>query len=237
MHLILGDALVEVKKLGTDSIDLVLTDIPYGEVNREAAIRNLDKGKADVLSFSLPQLVSELVRVCRGSFYMFCGIEQVSELKRLFVDAGCVSVRLGIWEKSNASPMNGSFSWLSNIECCLFAKKSGAFFSDREAFSSCVWQCPCIHEMEHPTQKPLDLFARLVCASSKQGDVVFDPFMGSGTTGIACSQLHRRFIGCEIDSAFFLIAAKRIEKATGIFDQLNLWSKGFLVGQPEHCTN
>ena len=215
--LLLCDALVELadqSKYAPDSVDLVLTDIPYGEVNRESGgLRNFDKGAADVISFPLSALVAHLVRICKGSFYIFCGIEQVSELKRLFVDAGLSGIRLCIWEKTNASPINGTHHWLSSIECCMFAKKSGAFFSDIEALESCVWEEPTVHEQCHPTEKPLALFSRLIRASSKKGEVVLDPFMGSGTAGEAAVLSGRRFQGFEIKPEFFAIAKERITRA------------------------
>ena len=65
-------------------------------------------------------------------------------------------------------------------------------------------------ERWHPTQKPLDLMVKIIEDNSQEGDVVFDPFMGSGTTGVACVQANRSFIGCEIDAKYFKIAKRRI---------------------------
>lgn len=64
----------------------------------------------------------------------------------------------------------------------------------------------------HSTQKPLDLITRLVLASSNEDDIILDPFMGSGTTGVACKNLNRNFIGIELDENYFNIAKDRIEK-------------------------
>lgn len=216
-QLILGDCLHELKKLSDNSIDLVLTDIPYGEVNRlSGGLRNLDKGAADVAKFELADLVKQLDRVCKGSFYLFCGIEQVSPLKILFASLG-YSVRLCIWEKTNPSPMNGTHLWLSSIECCVFAKKPGAFFDESEACSSCVWRAPVVHAQRHPTQKPVELFARLIHASTQEGAVVLDPFMGSGTTGVAAQETLRKFVGIEIEPKWFQLASTRILLTTPSF--------------------
>ena len=65
----------------------------------------------------------------------------------------------------------------------------------------------------HPTIKPIGLIEKLVRNSSKVGDVILDPFMGSGTTGVACKALGRDFIGIELDDEYFNIAKKRIEEA------------------------
>lgn len=64
-----------------------------------------------------------------------------------------------------------------------------------------------------PTQKPVDLCAYLINTYSNPGDTIFDPFMGSGTTGVACVQTGRNFIGIEIDPTYYAIAEKRIKDA------------------------
>lgn len=66
---------------------------------------------------------------------------------------------------------------------------------------------------EHPTQKPVDLMAWLIRSYSNEGDTILDPFMGSGTTGVACVQTGRNFIGIEIDPMYFAIAQRRIAEA------------------------
>ncbi len=68
-------------------------------------------------------------------------------------------------------------------------------------------------EREHPNEKPLMLMRTLVETLSNVGDVILDPFMGSGTTGVACMKLDRKFIGIEIEERYFQIACKRIEQA------------------------
>ena len=65
----------------------------------------------------------------------------------------------------------------------------------------------------HPTQKPLDLITKLILQSSNEGDLVLDPFMGSGTTAIACMNTNRKYIGFELDKHYCEIANERIQKA------------------------
>ncbi len=73
------------------------------------------------------------------------------------------------------------------------------------------WSMP--ENTEHPTQKPEKLVAKIILASSKEGDVVFDPFLGSGTTSVTAKKLHRKFLGIELDEDFACIAEKRLELA------------------------
>lgn len=71
---------------------------------------------------------------------------------------------------------------------------------------------------EHPTEKPLYAIKRILQTNSNQDSLILDPFMGSGTTGVACAELHRRFIGIEINEAYFNIAKRRIESVNQTFN-------------------
>ena len=210
MKLFNGDCMDLLPTFGKDSVSLVLTDIPYGEVNRESGgLRSLNKGAADEMLFSLDPFVSELVRVCSGSFYVFCGIQQISHLTSLFEREG-LSTRLGFWEKTNPSPMNGEHLWMSAVECCVFARKAKATFN--EHCKAPIWRGGTCESKIHDTQKPVGLFQRLVKASSLPGDTVLDPCMGSGTTGIACHITGRDFVGIELNKKYFEAAEKRLMK-------------------------
>ena len=103
---ICGDCLEVMKDIPDKSVDLILTDIPYGGVNRNSnGLRNLDKGKADIVEFSLQEMMNEFLRVTKGSGYIFCGWEQISELISILRE-NKISQRLCVWRKTNPSPMN-----------------------------------------------------------------------------------------------------------------------------------
>jgi len=194
------------------TVDLVMTDIPYGEVNRKTnGLRDLDKKAADTVDFDVCELTRLLCAKTKGSIYMFCGTEQVSDIRRTMVECG-LSTRLIVWEKTNPSPMNGEYIWLSGVEVCVFGKKSGATFNAR--CRNTVLRYPCGERDLHPTQKPLLLIQDLIEVSTKAGDVVFDPFMGSGTTGVACANTGRCFIGIERDDGYYAICENRIRNET-----------------------
>jgi site-specific DNA-methyltransferase (adenine-specific) len=211
MHLMQGDCLEQMKEIPDKSVNMVLTDIPYGKVNRSSnGLRNLDKGLADDTTFELNQVLQEVRRVCSGTSYIFCGTEQVSEIRAYFAENGW-STRLGIWEKTNPSPMNGQHMWLSSVECCVYAKVKGSVFN--EHCKSSVWRFATARGKLHPTMKPVRLMEYLIKTSSNVGDTVLDFTMGSGTTGIACVNTNRNFIGIELDEGYFKIAKERIEQA------------------------
>lgn len=210
----LGDCLEILPSIEANSIDLVLTDIPYNEANRESnGLRLLDKGIADDSPIDIEAFLKEATRVCRGSFYVFCGFQQVSLIDSFFRRQG-ISERCLVWEKTNPSPMNGESIWLSGIELCVYGKKARATFNGHCVNS--VIRCPAGSSKIHPTEKPLPLFEKLMLMSSDEGDTVLDPFMGSGTTAIACMgnglSKGRRFIGIEKDPEYFAVAEKRIRQ-------------------------
>lgn len=206
-----GDCLEVMARLPARSVDLVLCDLPYGEVSQESGgLRLLDRGNADTCDINLRALVADMVRICTGSFYLFCGTEQISPLVSYFRAYG-LTTRVGAWEKTNPSPMNGTRLWISGLEFCVFARKANATFN--EHCKKALWQAPSGRAKIHPTEKPVSLMERLVLASSDLGQVALDCTMGSGTTGVAAAHTGRRFIGIERDPSYFAIAHKRISAA------------------------
>lgn len=211
LKLMKGDCLELMKTLPDSSVDMVLCDLPYGEVNQKSAgLRLLDRTKADVCNIDLEVLCSEFFRLARGSIYAFCGTEQISVIVGHFKALG-MTTRVCVWEKTNPSPMNGTRLWISGLEFCVFARKANATFN--EHCKKALWQSPSGRSKFHPTEKPLKLMERLVRASSNEGDVILDCVMGSGTTGVACVNTGRKFIGMEMDSEYFSIAEARIATA------------------------
>lgn len=206
-----GDCLELMSNIPSNSVHMVLCDLPYGEVSQKSSgLRLLDRGKADLCEMDLGVLAAEFNRVCKGSIYAFCGTEQISRLVGFFKSHG-MTTRVCAWEKTNPSPMNGTRLWLSGLEFCVFARKPNATFN--EHCKKALWQAPSGRSKIHPTEKPVKLMERLILASSHQGDTVLDNCMGSGTTGVACANTDRHFIGMEMDAGYFNIAKSRIADA------------------------
>ena len=203
------DCMNVLRALPSKSVDLVITDPPYGEVNQESnGLRNLDKGVADIVDFDFDEWLQEIIRVCRGSWYIWCGYEQLGKIYKQF-KINNISTRCIIWEKTNPSPMNGEYIWLSGIEPCVYGKRSGATYNG--FCQNTVIRCDSEKNTIHPTQKPIDLFAKLVRTSSKPGDIVLDTFSGSGTTAVVCHRLQRHFICVEKDLGFWQKSQQRIQ--------------------------
>ena len=211
----LGDCLELMKDIPDGSVDLVLTDIPYGECNRnDNGLRNLNKENADIETFNLQEFLIEVYRVTKGTIVVFCGQHQFSEIKNFFQekqDKNKGTVRQLVWRKTNPSPMNGKHIYLSGIENAVWFKKRGGVFNAN--CKNTVFDYPCGRSKLHPTEKNHDLLKELIFDNSNEGDIVFDPCMGSGSHGLVAVENNRRFIGIELDEGYFNIAKKRIEEA------------------------
>lgn len=202
------DCMKGMKELADNSVDLVLTDIPYGEVNRKSnGLRNLDKGDADIETFDYEEFTKLCIQKCKGSIYIFCGTHQLGRIREIMKDSG-MTTRIIVWHKSNPSPMNGQHVWLSGVEFAVYGKKKGATFNAK--CRNTVLKHPCGRNKIHPTEKNLKLFKELIGVSSNEGDWVLDPCMGSGTTAVACKELIRRFIGFELSKEYYDKAIKRL---------------------------
>lgn len=207
---LLGDCFEQMATLPNASIDMILCDLPYGEVSQKSGgLRLLDRGTADRIDFDLEPAVAELLRVCRGSFYVFCGTEQISPLVSVF-RAAKATTRVGAWDKTNPSPMNGTRLWVSGLEFCVFARCPNATFN--EHCKKALWSAPSGRAKTHPTEKPVALFERLVRASSSPGDVVLDITAGSGTTAIAAENAGRKWICIERDPDYYAKATERVRR-------------------------
>ena len=192
-------------------IDLVLTDIPYNSVNRSSnGLRNLDKGNADILTFNLYNFLDELYRVTKGSIIIFCGMNQVSDIFNYFdkyAKEHKGTVRQLIWKKTNPSPMNGDYIYLSGVENAVWFKKRGSVFNAH--CKSNVFEYSCGKSKLHPTEKNHDLLKDLILDNSNENDIIFDPCCGSGSHCLVAKENNRLFIGCELNKEYFNIAKER----------------------------
>jgi len=219
------DCMEGFKYIDDNSVQMILTDIPYGNVSKngeerakyKGQLRKIDKGNADIITFNLQEFLNECYRVCSGTIYIFCGKEQISEIFTYFSNKKDMMVRQCIWHKSNPSPSNGQHMWLDTIENCVFAKKRKQTFNRHCKHN--VWQFPVGRSKIHPTEKPLKLFEYLIESSSNEGDIVFDPCIGSGTTAIAALNLNRKYIGFELNKDYYIKAKERIENHVTMVNQ------------------
>ena len=208
------DCMEFMKTLPNNSVDVIITDIPYGVVTRESnGLRNLDKEKADVVTFDTLAFIKECYRIAKSSITIFCGKEQFSEIHNFFNEEQKKkkgTVRQLVWEKTNPTPFNGQYVYLSGIENAVWFRKSKGTFNahcKNTVFCYPVWSGK---NRIHPTEKHHDLIKEIMLDNSNEGDLIFDPCAGSGSTLLVAKQNNRNYLGCELDKEYYDKALKRL---------------------------
>lgn len=201
---------------------MLLTDIPYEEVNRkDNGLRNLNKEKADIKTFEIKDFLN-IIYDKADIFIIFCGQNQISEIFNYFNKKqknGKGTVRQLVWCKSNPSPMNGEYVYLSGTENAVWFKKKGTGKMNCKCKKN-YFIHPTGSSKFHPTEKNHKLLEELILDNTNENDTIIDCCMGSGSTGIVALQNNRNFIGIELDEKYFEIAKKRIEETE---EQLTLF--------------
>lgn len=199
-----------MSKMDDGAVDFTLTDIPYDAVNRDSnGLRNLDKGNADIITFNLDEFLKQVLRVTSNSICIFCGKEQFSQIYKFFANICKGTVRPIIWEKTNPSPMNGQYIYLSGVEMGVWYKKQGAKTFNAHCKNT-VFHYPNGRSKLHPTEKNHALLEDLIKDNTNEGQTVFDPCCGSGSSCFVAKNLGRKYIGVELDKDYFDVAVKRI---------------------------
>ena len=208
-----GDCLEVMKDIPDGSVDLVLTDPPYGMDFQSHFRKEMYSkiGNDKVLDW-LESYVDECFRILKDdtAVYFFCSWHNVDVFKQAIEKKFKVKNIL-IWEKNNTSMGDLKGSYAPKYEMVIFAHKgrkllNGFRYAD-------VIKANRTGNKLHPTEKPVDLLELFIKNSSDENAVVFDGFMGSGSTGVACVNTNRNFIGIELDENYFNIAKERIENA------------------------
>lgn len=220
VKLLQGDCLEVMRSIPDGSVDLVLTDPPYN-IARDNNFQSMgragidfgewDKG-ADLFSY-----INEVYRVLdrNGSFIVFNDWKNLGDISRYAENLGFVTKDMLRLEKTNPMPRNRDRRYITDYECAIwFTMPKAKWVFNRQHDK---YQRPkFVHSIDkglHPTQKSLGLMTDLVNIHSDKGSVILDPFMGSGSTGVAAKNLSMRFIGIELDPTYFAIAKNRIESA------------------------
>lgn len=216
-----GDCLMLLRDIPDHSIDLVVTDPPYlietagGGLNRDPGRKIWDNLKPLENGFDTAVL-DELCRVLKKvNIYIFCSLKQVPILLNYFVTQHHCNFNILCWHKTDPTPACGN-KYLSDTEYIMFFREKGVKIGGNYHTKRTYYVTPSNRaeskKYGHPTVKPLDIVKNLIINSSAEGDIVLDPFMGSGTTCVAAAQLNRRYIGIDLDEASYEIALSRIAK-------------------------
>ena len=211
INLMKGDCLERMKEIPDGSVDMVLTDPPYGmdfqsnyRNEKHSKIRN-DKDLSWLIDWS-----NELFRVTADNtaHYVFCSFHNIDKFKQALEQKFKIKNIL-VWEKNNTSMGDLKADFAPKYEMIIFIQKGRRLINGKRDPN--ILKFNKTGNKLHPTQKPIKLLEYLLTKFSDEGQTILDPFMGSGSTGVAAKNLNRKFIGIELDEAYFEIAKNRIE--------------------------
>ena len=232
-HLICGDCVSVMRCLPQESVDCILTDPPYNiGLFMHERNTNLQKMRENQFAYAgwdnmqygdWKRNMSRFFKQCsmvlkeRGTLIVFMSVIKVADIIEIASKYGFYYKTTGVWHKTNPMPRNMNLHFVNSTECWIYfiyKGTSGTFNNNNEVkhdfLESSV--CPASEKKfgNHPTQKPLKILKELLLCVSNPNDLILDPFMGSGSTCVACVELGRRYIGIELDESYYDIAKKRI---------------------------
>lgn len=226
-YLLQGDSKELIKKIPDQFVDLILTDPPYNigkhstgniPLPGRSAINN-DVALWDQVDFHPEEWVDEFLRILKptGNLFIFTSYNQLGRWYDC-LDHRMDTTQFMIWHKTNPAPKIFKAGFLNSCEMiyCGWNKKHTWNFISQTEMHNFIESPICMRperlsNPKHPAQKPTAVLKKIVTIASNEGDVVFDPFMGVGSTGVAAQALQRRFIGFELDEAYFNASKERIE--------------------------
>jgi site-specific DNA-methyltransferase (adenine-specific) len=231
-----------LKNIRSNSVDLVIADPPYN-LGKDYGNNSDNKSFDEYMDFS-QNWIKEAHRILKntGTMYIFMGVRFISYLYML-LEKECKFIfnswitwhyTQGLGKTKGFSPRHDDILMFSKTGDCKFIldniripqKYYRSVNNMRGANPGDVWQFSHIHycnknRQEHPTQKPEGLIERMVLASSEEGDMVIDPFAGSGTTLRVCQQLNRNCIGIELNPEYVKLANERLKQPFNGFDSID----------------
>lgn len=216
-----------IKKIPDKSIDLVYIDIPYDidyngggclHSKIDDALRSVMQDNETLTNGIDYSILDELCRVMKKIYiYIWCSKSQIFDLMKYFIEEKKCLFHPIVWCKTNPIPF-GASNFLSDKEYCMCFYERGVNFNDGWEHKS-TYYISSINTKdkdlyEHPTIKPLEFVKNHILNSTKEGDIVLDCFMGSGTTAVACKELGRHYIGFELNPEYYKIAIDRLNGIT-----------------------
>lgn len=224
----LGNAYTMYKELLQNNMKVnhIITDPPYNisQDNNFSTMKNprkgVDFGEWDK-DFDLYNWISDYSNLLdkNGSMIIFCSYRFISHIIDKLESSGLIVKDVIIWKKSNPMPRNIDRRYVQDTEFAVWAVNKNAKWifnkpTDKSYLRSC-YETPTVSGKEktnHPTQKSLKLMENIIKVHTNENDIILDPFMGSGSTGVASIKNNRKFVGIELDKEYFNIANDRLEK-------------------------
>lgn len=201
-----GDALSVLKGWPDRFVDLVVTDPPYGNAIAYGRAKRRIAGDENPLVGLMAMAEAYRVLKRNSNAYVFADIKHLGFIENFFVRYTGYRIRdVLIWDKAH---MGLGYGFRRRYECIFALEKGKPEYRDKGLPN--VIAVPRVNTKDHPHAKPVDLIKRLIRTSSDEGEIVLDPFVGSGTTCVAAAALGRRYLGIELSPAYAAIARKRL---------------------------
>ncbi len=207
-----GDCLVELPKLASNSVDLIVTDPPYGmDYQSSRRTDKYDKIEGDFDLAFLKPFLKEAYRVLKDNshIYLFCNDYAISDFRKEMELVGFTPKRTLVWVKNNHTSGDLEGDYGNKTEFIIFGHKGRRKLNGNRD-TNVVKAKKSLNEL-HPTEKPVELMKYLIEKSSDVGDLVLDPFAGSGSTLLASKSLSRDYIGFEINQNYHKTAEERLK--------------------------
>lgn len=174
--------------------------------------------------FNMERFVKELPRIVKenSNVVIFNDWKKLESSKRIMEDNQISVKRCLVLNKSNPAPFNRDRLFVNDVEFALWGvynsknKPTKWTFNRQEKYEKCIINTTVQSKKYHPTMKDINVIEKLLMILSNKGDIILDPFSGSGTTAIACINNNRNFIGFELNKDYYDISLDRIEKETGV---------------------
>lgn len=214
MELICGDSLKEMQEMPASSFDCCITDPPYGMAYQSS--RRTDKHEKIALDDSIEwfeDFAKELYRVMKDDthIYIFCNEYAISHFRDWLEAAGFTNKRTLVWVKNNHTSGDLEGDYGNKTEFILYAQKGRRLLNGNRETN--VLNFARVATDNHPTEKPVDLCRFLLRKSTQEGESVFDPFMGGGTTCVAAQMENRDYTGIEILPKYHEVAKNRLAQS------------------------
>lgn len=238
--LILGDSLEELKKIKSKSIDMIFADPPYflsgdGITCSGGKIVSVKKGEWDkkIDIKEKHKFNKKWIRLCKrvlkdnGTIWISGTMHNIYSIGMALEEEGFKIINNITWKKLNPPPNISCRAFTHSTETILWAKKDIKNAKHKFNYETMktmnggkqmkdVWETSLTKPSEkkygkHPTQKPIELLKRIIIASTDEGDLILDPFNGSGTTGIVANLLNRKYIGIEKEKDYLDLTIRRFK--------------------------
>jgi site-specific DNA-methyltransferase (adenine-specific) len=215
------ECIAGMKQIEDNSIDLILTDPPFNvNLNYNKYADNIIDDEYSEWCYNW---INECYRILKNNNYaiIFTGDKKLFYILKAIYRTGFIYHHLIKWYKPNCQRALPGTVLFNNVECAFVLSKGKPnikqinrtiLYSDTLKYNNTT---PNQGGFFHPASRPLQLYKHIILGIGNKGNLILDPFMGSGTTAVACKELQRNFIGFEISKEYCDIANQRLEKWKG----------------------